>query len=100
MDHTDDNRLSRLAVQVVTTYERMGRNAAYRVLALLSGCITLAIVKLVQIANKEKAPATARREQLHKELTDQGVAAALHAEALEQIRRKNTFFNKKISKPR
>ncbi len=97
MDHTDDNRLSRLAVQVVTTYERMGRNAAYRVLALLSGCITLAIVKLVQIANKEKAPATARREQLHKELTDQGVAAALHAEALEQIRRKNTFFNKKIS---
>ena len=97
MNHTEDIGLSKLAMQIVTTYERMKRNAAYRVLALLFGCVTLVIVKLVQIANKEKNPARTRREELTKALADQGILAGLRAESLEQLRRKNEFFHKKMS---
>ena len=71
MNHTEDTGLKKLAVQIVTTYERMKRNAAYRALSLIFGCITLIIVKLVQMASKEKNAARTRREQLYKELVDQ-----------------------------
>ncbi len=97
MNHTEDTGLKKLAVQIVTTYERMKRNAAYRALSLIFGCITLIIVKLVQMASKEKNAARTRREQLYKELVDQGELTALKAEAVEQIQRKNQFFNKKMS---
>ena len=94
MNHTEGSSLNKLAVKIVSTYEHMKRNGVYRVLSLLFGCITLMIVKLVQMANKENNPARTRREQLTKELTAQGVLAALEAEALQQIRRKNEFFKK------
>ena len=97
MNGTENTGLQHLAVQIVTTYERMKRNAAYRVLSLIFGCITLVIVKLVQMASKEKNTARIRRDQLYKELVNQGELAALQEEAAQQIRRKNQFFNKNVS---
>ena len=86
MNRTEATGLNKLSVQIVTTYERMKRNAAYRVLSLIFGCITLIIVKLVQMARKEKNAARIRREQLYKELVDQGELTALKAEAVEPAR--------------
>lgn len=97
MNGTENTGLQHLAVQIVTTYERMKRNAAYRVLSLIFGCITLVIVKLVQMASKEKNTARIRRDQLYRELVNQGELAALQEEAAAQIRRKNQFFNKNVS---
>ena len=96
MNGTENTGLQHLAVQIVTTYERMKRNAAYRVLSLIFGCINLVIVKLVQMASKEKNTARIRRDQLYKELVNQGELAALQEEAAQQIRRKNQFFNKNV----
>lgn len=97
MSSTTTTGLDKFAVQIVTTYERMKRNAAYRVLSLIFGCITLIIVKLVQMAGKGENSARARREQLYQELVAQGELAALQADAAEQVRKANQFFGKTMS---
>ncbi len=97
MNNIGVGKLNKSAVRIVETYERMKRNTIYRVLSLLFGSITLLIVKLVQMAGGAKNPAKARREDLYKELVDNGELTALHAEAEEHIRRKNQFFSKGMS---
>lgn len=96
MKDIETNPLSKPALKIAQTFERMRKHSLYRIVAWILGCVTLLIVKIVQKTNTAESNANRQRDAVRSKLVDDGIWEALVAESKSHILRKQAFFNKPI----
>lgn len=96
MKDIETNPLSKPALKIAQTFERMRKHSLYRIVAWILGCVTLLIVKIAQKTDTAESNVNRQRDAVRSKLVDDGILEALVVEAKSHILRKQAFFNKPV----